>query len=228
MDEYNFKVAYTEFRANIYKFLAYVYSQNPNAAFIKYLSGDAFRTQLKVVGELFGNENENKRLKESLTALIAALTELAEDPDALTKLQEDYTRLLRGIHRGRSPLPPYESAYRAGYVMSEHVVDVLKQYRMAGLKIIEKGEPPDHIGFELEFMSNLCRLEAECVKANDERGAEKFALMQRQFLEEHLLIWVPDFCKNVLEYDSKFYGAISRFTNAWLEWEKCNLLVAQD
>jgi TorA maturation chaperone TorD len=65
-------------------------------------------------------------------------------------------------------------------------------------------EPDDHIALELEFMAWLCN--------QSETAA------QQQFLNNHILKWVPLFCSDVAKgADTSFYRIVAELTGAWVE-----------
>lgn len=143
------------------------------------------------------------------------------DEKQIVELQEDYARIFRGVRVEYGPPPPYESVYRSGIVMSNLASEVLVLYHNAGLDV-RGGEPPDHIGFELAFMAYLCKKEEEYRNAGDLNNAANLVTLQDDFLSDHVLEWVPQFCTRVLGYDSVFYAAVADLTLNWLEFEEKN------
>ena len=66
---------------------------------------------------------------------------------------------------------------------------------------------PDHISYELDFMRFLL-----------EEGDLELA---REFFEEHILQWVPDFASDLKnESRLKFYRFVANFLDDFLEREK--------
>lgn len=210
-------------RGAIYEFLSYMHTQNPNKDFIDSLSSDEQFAKLKKLGSIIGGGSSSEELRKSLQKLISALRSLRDkDEKRVVRLQEDYARLFRGIRRGYGPPPPYESVYMSELVMSNLASDVLTLYHKAGLEV-RGGEPPDHIGFELSFMAYLCKKEEEYRNAGDLKNATGFTSFQNDFLSDHILTWVPQFCTKVLDYDSAFYAAVAELTLSWLQLEEKNV-----
>ncbi len=123
-----------------------------------------------------------------------------------------------------SPLPPYESLYRngSGRVFDDVTVDVLREYRHHGLEVTNslRGEPPDHISFELEFMSFLCNREAEARDKNDDEEASQLLLAEKDFLEEHLMTWLPGFCGKIREHDRLgLFRCLADLTESWVMFD---------
>ncbi|MGJ7909563.1 TorD/DmsD family molecular chaperone [Neobacillus sp. LXY-1] len=110
--------------------------------------------------------------------------------------REEYQRLFIGP--GPLVAPPWESYYRSKehLVFEEWTFQVREKYRTFGLQYVkENNEPDDHLLLELEFMiylSSLCQSEINLNQITD------IIQCQIDFLEQHLLFWVPDFCKRII------------------------------
>ena len=207
-------------RQELYRFLAYLFTQNPDRDFIDRLRSDEEIAQLQRFEDAIGEDSSMEELRGSLRRMISMLRSWRdEDQKRLTKLQEDHARLLRGISRHYGPPPPYESVYRSNVVMSDHASDVLTLYHRAGLDV-RGSEPPDHIGLELAFMAYLCEKEDEHGSEGDRKKAIEFISFQREFLSGHIMKWIPQFCRNVPNHDSAFYTAVAELTTSWLRLEE--------
>lgn len=146
-------------------------------------------------------------------------------PDRLMALGAEFTQLFRGLNRAQSPLPPYESVYReeAGLVFGELTAEVRQEYRRFGLDVAEglKGEPPDHISFELEFMHYLCSQEAQAWGKGDKTVAVRLLEAEKHFLQKHLTRWVSAFAENIAKFDgSGFYTGLTQMTQGWLACDR--------
>jgi len=134
-----------------------------------------------------------------------------KEEEILNRLRIDYTRLMKGIKEGYSPLPPYESCYR-GKKLTDYE-DVLNFYKETNVGIDLKNEMPDHIGIELKFISVLAYKEKKYLERKDLKEAEKFLNYQKKFLEKHILKWVLDFLKEMEEKaTTNFYKGLSSIT----------------
>lgn len=108
---------------------------------------------------------------------------------------------------------PYESWYRDECLMGPSLVRVRGFMQRAGASLMgegESGEPEDHVSCEFDLMRFLCDgfLGAESV---EDRG--RCVALQLEFLENHLLEWVPSFCEDVLGAEHLcFYKPISLIT----------------
>ncbi len=99
------------------------------------------------------------------------------------------------------PCPLYESVYadpsgrRRGLV----AVAVERAYAQAGMALAPEAgrELPDHAGIELEFLSQLCRREAQAWRAGAAEDALAALEIERRFLDGHLLRWFPSLLRRV-------------------------------
>ncbi len=121
------------------------------------------------------------------------LMEAEQQP--ISELWEDYNALFIVPVSGRY-LPPYESAQRHGR-LGKHTQAVAGFYQAAGFDLEQLAVDsywtrlaiPDHVGFELAFMSAL--LENSERAGGDE--AAVFLSMRDFFWTEHISKWVPDY-----------------------------------
>lgn len=80
---------------------------------------------------------------------------------------------------------------------------------------------PDHVSVELEFMHKLTEWEAKKWRDEDLDSAEYCLDVQRMFLEQHLLCWVPQFCDLVISRaEMPFYRAMSELAWDYMEFEQ--------
>ena len=115
--------------------------------------------------------------------------------ESLTELAVDYARTFIGHgNTAYSCAYPYESVYTSPtrMVMQDARDEVLAIYRAAGReKSADFKEYEDHLALELEFVGWLCTQCAQALTAGDEEAAFGLAVQQRNFLEGHLLNWIP-------------------------------------
>jgi len=150
--------------------------------------------RLKSVESLF--DTDDPSIKEGLNTI----KKFAEFPidNAMLELAVDYTGLFAGTKIG-CPLP-YESVYTSedGLLMQEANDQVLRIYRNEEFKdYLENNEPQDHISNELDFMAFLSQKLVDALKNDEEESAKSYLDKQKIFLEQHLLNWVPSFCRDV-------------------------------
>lgn len=145
-------------------------------------------------------------------------------PDPITDLAVDYARVFlgAGIYEG-TVAHPYESVYTSPerLIMQEARDEVLALYRSKGLdKIDSLDVPEDHIALEFEYMSFLCQETLDAMEKDVERTSTLLK-EQKDFLEKHLLNWIPEFCSDIEKCASTdFYNGIAKLTRGYLSMEK--------
>ena len=187
-------------RSDVYGLLSTVFREEPTEALISELRGPRFSgafSEMGVdLGERFYNEPES---------------EVAE------QLAFEFTRLFIGPG-------PHISAHESIFVeVDEGVGGLWGEQTVAVKKFIETTglsyDPgftgiPDHVSVELEFMRKLTAWEAEKWTEGDKQNAEYCLSVQRMFLEEHLLRWLPRFCDAVMaKAEMPFYRAMAELTS---------------
>lgn len=131
-------------------------------------------------------------------SLLSASRAARQDTNGLTVLAVDRTSVLAGVLHKNELAAPFESAALGQEMNSDLVMDVVQSYQQAGLVDfgLELG-PPDYLGTELRFMSVLAYQEMLAHQSQDLNLATQWLSMQREFLETHLLRWVPDHCERM-------------------------------
>lgn len=119
----------------------------------------------------------------------------AADGASLTELAVDYVRAFigHGID-AHSAAYPFESVYTSEkrLMMQGSRDEVLAIYRSEGLdKRTDWRDGEDHIALELEFMRVMALRIAAALEEGDEAGALRLEEVQRTFMADHLLRWVP-------------------------------------
>lgn len=86
--------------------------------------------------------------------------------------------------------------------------------------MLEYNLGPDHFAVELEFMSHLCKKEAEAWETNEEQIAESLGNEQVEFMNAHLGQWYKNFL-NVVERSTEdpFYRGMSLLAGEFLDSE---------
>lgn len=133
------------------------------------------------------------------------------EPDVVTDLKVDYTRLFSGGLR--SPVAPWGSVFLNDerLLFQEQTLDVRAWYNRFDLKAVNQyREPDDHIGLELSFIAHLAKLALGEAERGDERQFDQLLGAQRTFLSQHLILWGPLWCSLVEEYaQSDFYRGLA-------------------
>ena len=198
-------------RSDIYGLLSTVFRAEPTEALIRELRGPRFSgafSEMGVeLGEGFYSEPES---------------EVAE------QLAFEFTRLFIGPG-------PHISAHESifvevddgiGGLWGQQTVAVKKFIETTGLNYDPKFTGiPDHVSVELEFMRNLTAWEADKWVEEDNKNAEYCLSVQRMFLEEHLLRWLPQCCNAVMaKAEMPFYRAMAELTKQYVEVERQSIV----
>lgn len=133
------------------------------------------------------------------------------------KLAADYARLFLSINK--TPPHPSESVYRDGVMMQFSRDEVLQTYWSLGVtRKTEFTEPEDHIAVELGFMMFLCEKSYQALKKEEVKEASNYIQHQKDFLENHLLKWVPKLVDDIVTAGrTPFYKSIALLTREFLE-----------
>jgi len=196
---------YSTERMNIYSFISRLFLEEPPKELLADLSSG--RLKLPELPEEAGDD-----LREGLNMIWKSCSAENVDLESLyDDLCDDYIRLFIGP--GSPNVSPYESSYTntpTGRLRS----DVGESYKQAGFSISEGfGEAKDHIAVELNFMHKLAGEKLDDAEKDTDR---QFAL-QKEFLNTHLLPWVPDFCTKVDERArTDFYRGLARFLRGFI------------
>jgi putative dimethyl sulfoxide reductase chaperone len=199
-------------RADTYAFLSHLYWREPSPELLKELT--------VVIKEI----EESLVVNESWRSFIGFIREI--DDAAIQELSHllsvEYAGLF--LNAGKTPVHPYESVYSSedGLMMQNARDEVVEEYSRAGIvREIGLKEPEDHIALELAFMSYLCRQARDCSQQYHAVAFLRSLQRQKAFLEEHLIKWIPAFCRD-LEHaaESEFYKGVARYTVQFLEVER--------
>ena len=195
-------------RSNIYGLLALIYRTEITRELLHNIKKQEF---LSVLSDM-GAELENDFLQKNEDELI-------ED------LAVEYARLFIGPDKHISP---HESIHHdtgdgdCGQFWGRSTVEVKKFVETAGLEYKpDYTGMPDHISIEFEFMQQAAKREAQAREENDSDGLLYCLKMEKMFIEEHLLEWIPIFCDKVIsEAELPFYREIAKVTKNFMEFEK--------
>lgn len=168
----------------------------------------------------------NREVDEALLTELRALpatSELVADlgDDAITQLAVDFARLFI-VRDRKAQVAPYPN--ESVHTSEEHLRmdaardEVRALFRAAGVKAADSqrlGE--DHVALELEFMQVLATRTAEAYRAGDEATADELLAQQADFLDHHLLNWVPSFA-GIMEQTARtsFYQGVAKLLVAHL------------
>lgn len=198
-------------RSHIYGLLATVFREEPSAALVEELRSPRMK-------EVFGETGIE--LGQGFHGASAMLvSEL---------LAEEFTRLFLGPGRHISA---HESIFAevdgdSGSLWGATTVDVKKFIEATGLAYDpEYTGIPDHVSVEFEFMQRLCSWEADQWRQKHRGRAEYCADVQRRFLDQHLLRWLPQFMDAVIaEATVPFYRAMAKLSKNFVRLERASFV----
>jgi len=202
-------------RQTIYAFLKGVYEKELPKEFLAEMPGKM--KPLLTIAEAFPNTESKKALKELVQFIDTFPSQDLNDLDI--RLAADYAGLF--LSTRKVPPHPSESVYRDGTLMQFSRDEVLKTYWSFGVdKKKEFTEPEDHIAVELNFIMYLCEKAIEALKNGDAKEARRYIQGQKDFLEGHLVKWVPKLVKDILSTaQTPFYKAIAVLTKEYIEMD---------
>jgi TorA maturation chaperone TorD len=195
-------------RSDVYGLLSSVYSQEPDKGFIEHIQNDKSLRLLIARGGMWD---------EKFWAL--------SEQEIYERLAVEYTRLFVGP---KDHIPPLESLYNhdegeTRQIWGSATVEVKKLIESSGLSFIKDyGGIPDHISIEFEFMQKLVEKEGELwgKKGNDSQ-LHKTIELEMRFINEHLKMWIPDFCQKVIEAAQlDFYKNFAELTKDFIVTEE--------
>ena len=144
--------------------------------------------------------------------------------EELVELKSEYTRLFLGPGHHISP---HGSVHRSdeekdGLLMGKSTVEFKQFVEWLGLEFKKDYRGiPDHISVELECMQKLIERETEAWQEDDKQMAVQCLNKEKWFIKEHLLVWIPNFCNQVIEMASlPFYKEMAMLMKKWLDIDK--------
>jgi len=164
-------------------------------------------------GELItalGPVNPAETLAEETTALADAVQAALSTDDPSEVLAIEFTRLFGGLSASYGGLPPFESVVRTGSWGGDSVVAVAAAYADADVvPPLPDASPVDHLAAELRFLAIACHREGEAWRADNTQAAMEWVRRERDFLDQHVLRWVPEYCQKAAGMaQTPFYRAL--------------------
>lgn len=179
-----------------------------------------------------GQEVLNELMDDGTETVVIKLSDLEKYE------QEYYDRFF--VPTSTSFIPPYESAIRNrfksgektkfGKLDTKETFHVKACYQMVSFnpnnlnmfKPLQDIQYPDHLAYEMSFMTFLVTEEEKSLEKDEEEKASRWRNLQKQFLSEHLSKWIEDYAK-LSEEKSK--GLYSYWLNLCATWIKEDILV---
>lgn len=199
-------------RAANYGFLSRLYREEIDMALLEELHAMHYRVSS-------GNED----VDEGYRLIAAYLCGIWENTPI--ELAADYMRVFFGHgYNGHAAAYPFESVYTSEkrLLMQGARDEVLALYRAAGLEKQESWkEGEDHIALELEYMQILANRSASALDVGDEDEAVALVRSQQNFLDDHLMGWVPMMTVEMKKFArTDFYRGLAYLTDGLLSNDK--------
>lgn len=214
-------------RRYLYELFQHIFSHEPSIELLEILIGEHTQEALEL---LIADENDNHESQPQIDAYKAYLTLVADlkqaidrDPEGtLEKLISEYTYLMIGPNK--LPAPPWESVYltKERLIFQQSTLEVRQKYlKYHFLPANYPHEADDHISFELDFMGRLAKSTMECFDNGNVVEIKNLLSDQKAFLEEHLLVWIGDFAKEIQRSKTHyFYPQIAVLIHEFLKIDK--------
>lgn len=196
-------------RNYLYQLLYKSFGREPDRAFLDLLTAEHTGESFALLGG---------EVLESVPAYLEHLRQDAEDPNYVERLRDEYTRLFVGPME--MDAPPWESIYlgEEGMLFQESTLKVRECYRRFGLLPEEYPRvADDSLALELGFMAELSRRSADAFASGDTDTLDLILRGARDFLTEHLLLWVPKLLDRLDKTEGRFYPRLAHILDSFLK-----------
>lgn len=136
-----------------------------------------------------------------------------DQPASIEEAESTYLSLFE-VGLPAPPCPLNESPYNRTAPPTKVIHENLLFYRAFGLDLkTENSELPDHICNQLEFLSYLTRLKEQSA---DAESVGSIIAGKRDFVERHVLSWVPSAARKLKALDERLYAPILELLEAYV------------
>ncbi len=165
-------------------------------------------------------DEKTKGIFEPQRFVEAALHELPEELDQTTldQLAVDYADIYlnHSLHAS-----PFESVWldEDHLIQQEPMFQIREWFKRYGLKTENwRIRSEDHLVLQLQFIATLLDPQADISSKISKIPQLKRMQDATMFMDEHLLLWIEDFCRLVSQRCSTdFYASIAILTNAYIQ-----------
>ncbi len=177
-------------RSTIYRMLSLVFRYPAQEIFELYKSGE-------FLSELFDGMTSIPHLEGIVDEEAGLVDEVRKDLKGMTfrDFEVAYTQTF-DVGAPEPPCPPYEGLHRKGVERTGLMIEVSEFYKHFGLNMNQeegKRDLPDNLSAELEFLHFLTFKEAQAREEGAGDLLKGYVLAQKDFLERHMINWLPDF-----------------------------------
>ncbi|MDR2868871.1 MAG: molecular chaperone TorD family protein [Deferribacteraceae bacterium] len=212
MSEYTDLINVFNGRAAFYELFTEVFNEAPNDNILKAVA--AFAPHFRNMAEEIDDA--------SLKAGADELTELLKTSTDLTELNRSFTTLFL---LGSSSVPTAESVYLSTTKLLkqepwDEIIDFYYKHNFGLPEEMKQTE--EHISSEMLFMYYLSAKTATALANNSEDEAEGLIDAQLEFMEQHIIRWIPEMCdiiaKSAYEHVG-FYKTIAKLLKGFLFYD---------
>lgn len=213
-------------RHYLYGLLQHTFGNEPSGPLFDAVTNDHTRDALG----LWLDEDESN-LSDYLSLLAEVKVALAKDGEkTLDRLKGEYTALFIGPNK--LPAPPWESVYRSEerIIFQESTLKVRQAYlEYEFLPSNYPHEADDHLAMELDFMAHLSKMALERFEEEEYAEVSRLLSSQKEFLEEHLLVWIKDFSREIQNATTHyFYPQLAVLTERIVQVDKAVIQEVMD
>jgi putative dimethyl sulfoxide reductase chaperone len=201
-------------RSNLYKLLSIAFCYPTRELFSAFQSGEFME-------EFLANLAALPYLNSLLTQGTEWIGKAPEDLQGVsfTDFEVKYVGTF-DVGAPEPPYPPYEGVYRKGE-RTALMVEISEFYKHFGLQMNPeegKRELPDHLCSELEFLHFLTFKEGQAASEDAPQLMKGYLLAQRDFLQRHMLEWVPGFADKLQDAQTvALYKELARIASVFLQ-----------
>ena len=207
--------AFNEKRAEINWWLSSLLAKELSAEVLEEYHSPQIRSFLAGLGE-------NQHLRPHVNRLVNALNRLLDRSNAQLELAADFCNLF--LKSDKDSALPYASIYigHSGLLNDQPATEMenlMLQHQIKVNKVIN--EPADHIAVELDFLGHLIICSNQLKQSKE---LEASMQEQAQFINKHLLTWIPSFvdrCKKIDDFG--FYASVTEILLAFIKQDYCYL-----
>lgn len=208
--------AFNEKRAEIYWWFSSLFAKELTVEDLEAYHSVEIRSFLSGLGE-------NDSLKHAVNKLVDALNRLQVRADAQLELAADFCELF--LKTEKYGALPYASVYigKSGLLNDKPAEEMAKLMAEFGVQVDDKlNEPADHLAVELDFLGNMI------IRSNEfeqEKHMEEALIQQNNFIEQHLMTWLPQFAAKCQQSDEfGFYASVAQLLVAFCKLDSAYLL----
>jgi anaerobic sulfite reductase subunit A len=207
-------------RENFYAFLSRLFGKEVDEEALKMIIASQPTVDFLASSQQTKELKDGNRLLRNFVDQAKSLN-AREKQDLLTGLAAEYADLFLGLRS--KPVLVCESAYLGEYRMyyGKPFSQVKDLYGRSGFEKRKNFlEPEDHVAVELDFMANLCRQTHLSLDEKNVQNAVHYLAMQKEFLMDHVLRWVPDLCETLKKTaESSLYKSLASLTSGFISME---------